>query len=528
MSSEEKDKIIKSLRSQVSSLQTELNSTVRDMTATYYSSCTALKPNETRYSIPKYGMTARHVKERIFSLEQLDFKPLLNTSSYVNVVAEPEELDCALLGLKTNIADASVYPASVKIHDMVVNMLARLWNCPEPSDGGNFSGAGTVGSTEACLLAGLALKFRWRKWYGEKFGLSKQEVQGVRPNMVISTCFQAAWEKFFRYFDVDPKFVTPSCENKLVSCPKQLVEACDEKTIGIVGILGNHYNGAYDPVWELDEAVQKLNAEKGYQIGIHVDSASGGFIAPFQKDMPAFDFRLKSVLSMSASGHKFGESVCGTGWVIFRHREDLAEHIAISVTYLGGHCDSMTLNFSRPASGIYCQYYKFLRLGIHGYTHKVDNQMKVTAFLRKEILGMKDPESGLPYFLSLDCGDTHCLPVFAARLNPEVTLNQFNDIDLQHTLYESHWYVSGYTMGFEDFVQEKTVPFTSDAAKNSTMFRIVVKSNLTLNLAEDLIVHFREAVEYLMKNKYFSYTKGKRNMRSLAAGDKVDYGHSIC
>merc|ERR1711933_323478 len=146
----------------------------------------------------------------------------------------------------------------------------------------------------------------------------------------------------------------------------------------------------------------------------------------------------------------------------------------------------------------------------------------------KEILGMKDPDSGLPYFLSLDCGDTHCLPVFAARLNPEVTLKQFNDIDLQHTLYESHWYVSGYTMGFEDFVQEKTVPFTSDAAKNSTMFRIVVKSNLTLNLAEDLVVHFREAVEYLMKNKYISYTKGKRNMRSLALGDKVDYGHSIC
>jgi glutamate decarboxylase len=135
----------------------------------------------------------------------IDTKPRLNTSSYVNVVQEPEEKEVALLGLGTNLADASVYPASVRMHDTVVNMIARLWNCPVPSNGESFSGAGTVGSTEACLLAGLALKFRWREWYRKKHNLTPVQVIGVVPNLIISTCYQAAWEKCFRYFDVEPR-----------------------------------------------------------------------------------------------------------------------------------------------------------------------------------------------------------------------------------------------------------------------------------------------------------------------------------
>jgi len=259
------------------------------------------------------------------------------SSQYVNVVFEPEERAAAALGLSINIADASVYPATIKLHDQVVKMLANLWNCPEPPElrdgkGGAFSGAGTVGSTEACLLAGLAHKLRWRKWYAKKNEISDEEVLGVRPNMVISSVFQAAWEKMFRYFDVEPRFAKPSIKNFSVD-PKEMIKLCDDKTIAIVAILGNHYNGAYDPVWDIDAALRPFNRKKGYQIGIHVDAASGGFIAPFQEGMPPFDFRLPSVMSISASGHKFGESVCGTGWVVFRQRADLAEHIAVSGEY---------------------------------------------------------------------------------------------------------------------------------------------------------------------------------------------------
>lgn len=215
--------------------------------------------------------------------------------------------------------------------------------------------------------------------------------------------------------------------------PQELVKKCNDKTIGVVAILGNHYNGVYDPVWNIDHEIQQLNMEKGWQIGIHVDAASGGFIAPFQMPSPPpFDFRLPNVLSMSASGHKFGESICGTGWVIFRERHDLAEHIAVSVTYLGGHCDSITLNFSRPASGPYVQFYKLLRLGKEGYRAKVLNQMNVASCIRTFLKDLKHP-NGLPRFQIVDGGNNCCLPVVAARLNPEVQL-RYNDIDFHRAI----------------------------------------------------------------------------------------------
>lgn len=184
-------------------------------------------------------------------------------------------------------------------------MLAKLWNAPDPPiKGGHYCGAGTVGSTEACLLAGLALKFRWRKWYAERHSLEESEVVGIKPNIVISTAYQAAWEKFFRYFDVTPILVHPNLlQDRMAVNAKKLVSHCNEKTIAVVAILGNHYNGVYDPVWDIDTEVQKLNEANGWQVGIHVDGASGGFIAPFQTPSPPpFDFRLPNVMSISSSG----------------------------------------------------------------------------------------------------------------------------------------------------------------------------------------------------------------------------------
>ena len=211
------------------------------------------------------------------------------------------------MGMEVNLADGSVYPASVQLHDRVVNMIASLWNCPKPtttaaSSGAdttyppNYSGAGTVGSTEACLLAGLAHKFRWRKWYGKKHGMTPAQVMGVVPNIVISSCYQAAWEKLFRYFDVTPRFVFPKLANQMRIEAEQIKALVDDQTMAVVGILGNHYNGAYDPIWDMDKVVSEINAEKGLQVGIHVDAASGGFVAPFQDNVPPFDFRLDNVL----------------------------------------------------------------------------------------------------------------------------------------------------------------------------------------------------------------------------------------
>ncbi len=484
------------LRQEVADLRRQLADAVAAGGENYYYSNAALHGWMESREIPAHGRSAGTVKSIIENSHTLDFNQQLNTSSYVNVTFEEEEDEVALMGLRVNLADQTVYPQSYRIHDSVVNMIARLWNCPEPSDFddfGVFPGAGTVGSTEACLLAGLALKFRWRAWYARKMGLDTEAVLGVRPNLVISTCFQAAWEKLFKYMDIEPRLVAPSSGTFKLD-PEQVREAVDEKTIGVVCIMGNHYGGQYDPVWEVDAVVQALNAERGFQVGIHVDAASGGFIAPFQDGLPPWDFRLPSVLSISTSGHKYGESCCGTGWVVWRQREDLSEHVAISVTYLGGKAESYTLNFSRPASGVYIQFYKLLRFGMSGYQRCCANMMENAQFIRDGLAAMT--YEGRPRFLFLDDGDTHCLPVVTAMLNPECGFT-YDDIDLQHVLSQHHWYVSGYRMELEDPLTRKMAPLFVDQDAAQSMFRVVVKSNLTRNMAEHLLSSFKAAFELL-------------------------------
>lgn len=520
--SNDKEPSVAELQAKIRELEETLDY-VKQQTSTYYSSKNAivhLAHPDVPKVVPEKGYNPEHIKEFVRQEMELDFKPRLNTSSYVNVVQEPNELEVAMMGLSVNLADASVYPASTQLHDNVVEMIARLFHAPEPdkSKGESFSGTGTVGSTEACLLAGLAHKFRWRQWYAKKHGMTKDDVVGVRPNLVISSCYQAAWEKLFRYFDVEPRYFKPSIKNFEVT-GEGLAALCDDKTMACVGIMGNHYQGGYDPIRDIDAAIEKLNKEKGFQIGIHVDAASGGFIAPFQDNVPAWDFRLKNVLSISTSGHKFGDAACGTGWLIFRHRRELAEHIAISVSYLGGACDSITLNFSRPATGAYSQFYKLARFGMEGYRQRTANQMQIASTIRSALRKMEF--NGQPRFEILGPDDC-CLPVVAARLNPKLNL-KYDDVDLQHALSESHWYVCGYKLSYENYMKdgEEDSLFT-DEDQEATMFRVVVKSNLTAALANNLIKAFEEVLPFLddLAEGYQSVTSEK---------SKGDAGkHHVC
>lgn len=484
------------LKKQVDSLQQQLRRAEQQIESSYYFSSEALKGFSSIANIPEHGMAAKTVKSVIENSHVLDFNQKLNTSSYVNVSLEEEEEAVALMGLRVNLADQTVYPESYKIHDTIVNMIANLWHCPVPSDMdeyGVFAGAGTVGSTEACLLSGLALKFRWREWFAKRKGLGADAVRGERPNLVISSCYQAAWEKLFKYMDIEPRLIHPKMGSFKVD-PEEVRAAIDERTMGVVCIMGNHYGGQYDPVSEVDQVIQELNKAQGFQVGIHVDAASGGFIAPFQSDLPAWDFRLPSVLSISTSGHKYGESCCGTGWVVWRERKDLSEHVAISVTYLGGKADSYTLNFSRPASGVYVQYYKLLRYGVSGYQQCCDNMMSNASYIRSGLKQMM--HEGKPRFVMLDDGGSGCLPVVTAMLNPDCHFT-YDDIDLQHVLSQHHWYVSGYKMGFNHPVNEEYISLFQEQSAEKTMFRIVVKNNLTRDLANHLLASFVEAFALL-------------------------------
>lgn len=483
------------LKREVASLRDELERTRQATASSYYYSKTALEAPAATAGIPPQGLPPATVKTIIENSHAIDFNQKLNTSSYVNVELEAEEEAVALMGLRVNLADQTVYPRTYELHDAAVNMIARLWHCPEPEDFDRyrvFPGAGTVGSTEACLLAGLALKFRWRRWYAEHSGKGREAVRGTPPNLVISSCFQAAWEKLFKYMDIEPRLIFPRRDAFTIE-PEQVRQAIDEQTIGVVCIMGNHYSGHYDPVWDVSRVVEQVNRERELQVGIHVDAASGGFIAPFQ-ELPAWDFRLPNVVSISASGHKYGESCCGTGWIVWRQRTNLSEHVATSVSYLGGKADSYTLNFSRPASGVYVQYYKFLRYGLSGYQQVCDNMMGNAKYIRDGLRAMT--WRGRPRFVFLDHGDDGCLPVVAATLNPDCGFT-YDDIDLQHALSQHHWYVGGYRMSLHHPLTEEAIALCRDEDPGRTMFRIVVKNNLTRRMADHLLSSFSETFEFL-------------------------------
>ena len=278
---------VAALQREIRELRSKLE-TAQTAGAGYYHSPMAQQDWFNLKRIPKSGLDREAVKLMIENAHTLDFAHRLNTSSYVNVSLDQEEQAIAVMGLRVNLADQTVYPQSYKLHDTVVNMIANLWHCPEEprfEDYGVFPGAGTVGSTEGCLLAGLALKFRWRDWYARRRGLSGDRVLAIRPNLIISTCYQAAWEKLFKYMDVEPRLIQASVESFKLE-PEKVREAIDEHTMGVVCIMGNHYGGHYDPVKAIGDVVEEVNAERGYQVGIHVDAASGGFIAPFQDGIP--------------------------------------------------------------------------------------------------------------------------------------------------------------------------------------------------------------------------------------------------
>ncbi|MCZ0954724.1 MAG: pyridoxal-dependent decarboxylase [Rhodospirillaceae bacterium] len=486
---------VAALQREIRELRSKLE-TAQTAGAGYYHSPMAQQDWFNLKRIPKSGLDREAVKLMIENAHTLDFDHRLNTSSYVNVSLDQEEQAIAVMGLRVNLADQTVYPQSYKLHDTVVNMIANLWHCPEEprfEDYGVFPGAGTVGSTEGCLLAGLALKFRWRDWYARRRGLSGDRVLAKRPNLIISTCYQAAWEKLFKYMDVEPRLIQASVESFKLE-PEKVREAIDEHTMGVVCIMGNHYGGHYDPVEAIGDVVEEVNAERGYQVGIHVDAASGGFIAPFQDGIPPWDFRVGNVLSISASGHKYGGALCGTGWIVWRQREDLSNHVAISVTYLGGQAESYTLNFSRPATSVYAQYYKLLHYGVSGYRQSCENLMENARFLRRGLREMT--YEGKPRFRLLDDGDDGCLPVVTAMLNPECGFG-YDDDDLQHVLSQHHWYVGSYSMYFDHPLTGEKIGLFHDADPDQSMFRIVVKSNLTRNMAEHLLESIRVSVDFL-------------------------------
>ncbi|ONM03626.1 Pyridoxal phosphate (PLP)-dependent transferase superfamily protein [Zea mays] len=298
----------------------------------------------------------REAAQQIISDElMLDGNPRLNLASFVTTWMEPECDKLIMDSINKNYVDMDEYPVTTELQNRCVNMIAHLFNAPIKEDE-TAIGVGTVGSSEAIMLAGLAFKRKWQ---------NKRKEQGKpcdRPNIVTGANVQVCWEKFARYFEVELKEVKLS-EGYYVMDPVKAVEMVDENTICVAAILGSTLTGEFEDVKQLNDLLTEKNKETGWDVPIHVDAASGGFIAPFLYPELEWDFRLPLVKSINVSGHKYGLVYPGVGWVIWRSKDDLPEELIFHINYLGTDQPTFTLNFSKGSCQIIAQYYQLIRLG---------------------------------------------------------------------------------------------------------------------------------------------------------------------
>ena len=346
-----------------------------------------------KYKFPEEEHAADHAFTVVRDELMLDGNARQNLATFCQTYEEPQIHELMDLCIDKNMIDKDEYPQSAEIEARCVHMLADLWNSP---DAANTQGCSTTGSSEAAMLGGMAMKWRWR---------AKMKAQGKptdKPNMITGPV-QICWHKFARYWDVEIREI-PMDEGRLLMTPEEVLKRCDENTIGVVPTLGVTFTCDFEPVKAVADALDKLQKDTGLDIPIHVDGASGGFLAPFCAPDLEWDFRIPRVKSINTSGHKFGLAPLGVGWVVWRDAEDLPKDLVFSVNYLGGNMDTFALNFSRPGGQIVAQYYNFLRLGREGY-RKIHMACYETAqYLADEIGKMGpfeiiyggDPKGGIP------------------------------------------------------------------------------------------------------------------------------------
>jgi len=352
-----------------------------------------------RRGAPKRRFPARQCDPRLaYALVHdellLDGVARMNLATFCTTWAEPEALALLAESFDKNIVDKDEYPQTAELEARCVRMLADLWHSPYPE---TTLGTSTTGSSEAAMLSGLAAKFRWRE---------RRRAAGVesveRPNFVCGPV-QVCWEKFARYFDVEIREVPMEGERYLME-PEQCLERCDENTIMVVATLGQTFTGLFEDVAGIAAALDRLEAGGGPDIPLHVDGASGGFLAPFTAPELVWDFRLSRVKSINASGHKMGLAPLGCGWAIWREKADMPAEMIFNVNYLGGEMPTFNLNFSRPGGQVVAQYYNFIRLGeegyarIHGATYETCEHLarEIAALGPFEIVHDGNPRAGIP------------------------------------------------------------------------------------------------------------------------------------
>jgi glutamate decarboxylase len=390
----------------------------------------------------------------------LDGSARLNLATFVTTWMEPQATRLMTECADKNMIDKDEYPQTAELERRCVAILADLWHAPDPA---SARGCSTTGSSEAAMLAGMALKRRWATRTGHD--------PARRPNLVMGANVQVCWEKFCRYWDVEPRMVPMEGERYHLDAPSAVAQ-CDENTIGVVAILGSTFDGSFEPVAEIAAALDELAAGGGPDIPVHVDAASGGMVAPFlDPDLP-WDFRLPRVASINTSGHKYGLVYPGVGWALWRDAAALPDELVFNVNYLGGEMPTFALNFSRPGAEVVAQYYAFFRLGFAGYRAVQQATRDVAVYLAGEI-------EKLPEFRLISRGEE--LPVFAFTTTDAAS--GWDVFAVSSALRERGWQVPAYT--FPENRQDLAV------------LRIVCRNGFSMDLADMLLDNLRSAVAEL-------------------------------
>jgi glutamate decarboxylase len=407
-----------------------------------------------RHSMPAGSLEPEVAYQIVHDELMLDGNARLNLATFVTTWMEPTAARLMAECFDKNMIDKDEYPRTAALEERCVRMLAELWHAPDPA---TAIGCSTTGSSEACMLAGLAMKRRWQHRTGGR----------GRPNIVMGANVQICWEKFANYWDVEARIV-PMAGDRFHLSAAEAVALCDENTIGVVAVLGSTFDGSYEPVAEICAALDEHHPH----VPVHVDGASGAMIAPFCDPELVWDFRLDRVVSINTSGHKYGLVYPGVGWVVWRDTDALPDDLVFHVNYLGGDMPTFALNFSRPGAQVIAQYFTFLRLGFDGYRRVQQYCRDVATSLAARIAEMGP-------FRLLTHGDQ--LPVFAFTLNDDVA--GYSVFDVSAHLREAGWLVPAYT-----FPENRT---------DLSVLRVVVRNGMTHDLADLFVDDLRRAVEQL-------------------------------
>jgi glutamate decarboxylase len=417
-----------------------------------------------RHELPEGELPPDVAYQIIHDELMLDGNARMNLATFVTTWMEPQAEKLMAECFDKNMIDKDEYPQTAELESRCVHILSRLWHAPDLEEA---TGCSTTGSSEAAMLGGLALKRRWQE---------RRRAEGSpaeAPNIVMGINVQVCWEKLANYWDVEMRLV-PMEGDRFHLSAEEAVKLCDENTIGVVPVLGSTFDGSYEPVKEICAALDDLQATTGLDVPVHVDGASGAFIAPFLDPDLEWDFRLPRVASINVSGHKYGLVYPGVGWVVWRESAALPEDLIFWVNYLGDNMPTFALNFSRPGAQVVGQYYNFLRLGFDGYR-------QVQAYARDVATSLSARIGGLGPFELVTKGDE--LPVFAFKLADGI--DNYTVFDVSNALRERGWLLPAYT-----FPKNR---------EDLAALRVVVKRGFSHDMADLLIQDLERQLPRLQK-----------------------------